>query len=215
MNRVIEEKLSKYKSRIIDYSTLKNILDNLGYSNINDKINNLKQKGVLKSLKKGLYIHISLLSDSIISKELISNNLLGNPSYISLDYALYYHGLIPETVHEVTAVTTKRSKVFKTDFGIFSYRQIKKELYALGINIESSGVGNFLIASKEKAVCDKVYFTKDVKVTSKQSMREFIEEDLRIDIDEFTDFNIEIISKYYEISKSKKIYILLNLIKEL
>ena len=30
-----------------------------------------------------------------------------------------------------------------------------------------------------------------------------------------TDFNIEIISKYYEISKSKKIYILLNLIKEL
>lgn len=215
MDRLIEEKLLKKKSRIIDYATLKSILKNLGYLNINDKINNLKQKGTIISLKKGLYIHTSLLSNNIISKEFISNNLLGNPSYISLDYALYFHGLIPETVHEVTAVTTKRSKIFKTDFGFFSYKHIKKELFSIGIKIESSKNGNFLIAGKEKALCDKVYFTKDVKLTSRHSMIEFIENDLRINIDELIDFNIEIPSRYYQVSKSKRIQILLNLIKEL
>jgi len=211
----IEERLSRYKTHIIDYATLKSILSNNGYVNINDKINKLKQKGIIKSVKKGLYIHTSLISNNIVSKELISNNLLGSPSYISLDYALSFHELIPETVHEITAVTTKRSKVFKTDFGIFSYKQIKKELYSIGVKIENSKTGNFLIASKEKAICDKVFFTKDIKLTSKQSMLEFLEDDLRIEMNELTDFNIEIISKYYEISKSKKIKILLNLIKEL
>jgi predicted transcriptional regulator of viral defense system len=215
MDLIIEEKLSKFKSRIINYATLKSILESLGYSDIKLKIYKLKKKGIIKSLKKGVYVHMPILSDNMVSKELISNNLLGNPSYISLDYALYYYGLIPETVHEVTAVTIKRSKVFKTDFGIFSYKQIKEELYVLGVNIESSKEGNFLIASKEKALCDKVYFIKDIKITSKQKMYEFLENDLRIDTDELIDFNFEIFSKYYEISKSKKIKLLLNFIKEL
>lgn len=215
MDLLIEKKLSKYKTHIIDYATLKSILVNIGYTNINDKINNLKQKGIIKSVKKELYIHTSLINKNIVSKELISNNLLGTPSYISLDYALYFYGLIPESVHEITAITTKRSKVFKTDFGVFSYKQIKNELFTVGIKIENSKNGNFMIASKEKAVCDKIYFTKNIKLTSKLSMNSFLENDLRIDTDELIDFNLEIISKYYQISKSKKISTLLNLIKEL
>lgn len=110
MDLLIEKKLSKYKTHIIDYATLKSILVNIGYTNINDKINNLKQKGIIKSVKKELYIHTSLINKNIVSKELISNNLLGTPSYISLDYALYFYGLIPESVREITAITTKRSK---------------------------------------------------------------------------------------------------------
>lgn len=215
MDLLIEEKLSKYKTHIIDYATLKSILINLAYTNINDKINNLKQKGIIKTVKQGLYIHTSLINKNIISKELVSNNLLSSPSYISLDYALYFYGLIPEIVHEITAVTISRSKTFKTDFGVFSYKQIKKELFAIGIKIESSKNGNYLIATKEKAVCDKIYFTKALKLTSLSSMVKFIENDLRMDIDELTDFNTQIISEYYQVSKSKKIRILLNLIKQL
>ncbi|MEA3450883.1 MAG: hypothetical protein U9Q83_03160 [Bacteroidota bacterium] len=214
MNLEIEKKLSEYKTHIIDYATLKNILVNMDYVNINDKIHNLKQKGIIKSIKKGLYIHTSAINKNIISKELISNKLLESPSCVSLDYALYFYGLIPETVHEITAVTSKRSKIFKTDFGIFSYKQIKKELFAVGIKIENSKNGNFMIAGKEKAICDKIYFTKGVKLTSKRAMLDFLENDLRIDLDELIDFNIKIISKYYEISKSKKIQILLKTIEK-
>jgi predicted transcriptional regulator of viral defense system len=187
----------------------------MDYENVNDKINNLKQKGIIKSLKKGFYIHTSLSNENIVSKEIISNNLLDSPSYISLDYALSFYGLIPEAVHDITAVTTKRSKVFKTDIGVFSYKHIKKELFAIGIKTESSKNGNYLVASKEKAICDKIYFTKGIDLTSKSLMIEFIENDLRIDTDELANFNIKILSEYYQISKSKKIKILINIIKEI
>ncbi len=215
MDLLIENKLLEYKTHIIDYQTLKTILVNMNYENINAKILNLQNKNIIQSIKKGFYIHSSQVTNNIISKELISNNLLNNPSYISLDYALYFHGLIPETVHEVTAVTTKRSKTFKTDIGVFSYKHIKKELFSIGLKIESSKYANFIIAGKEKAICDKVFLTKDINFSSQTSMMEFIEDDLRIDLEDLEGLNKDIISKYYEISKSKKIRILLNLIKKL
>ena len=212
MDLIIEKELSKYKTHIIDYATLKSILVNNGYTSIKDKIENLKQKGIIKILKKGLYIHSSPISNNIISKEIISNNLSG-PSYITLDYALYFHGLIPETVHEITAVTTKRSKIFNTDYGVYSYKQIKSELFPFGIKTEQAKNGNFIIAGKEKALCDKIYLTRDIKITSKKLMIEFLENDLRIEFEEFNDFNSEILEKYYIISKSKKIDILLKTLR--
>jgi len=215
MDLLIEKELLNIKTHIIDYATLKSILINLGYTNINDKINSLKRKGIIISLKKGLYIHTSSVNNNIVSKEIISNNLLDGPSYISLDYALYYYGLIPEAVHEVTAVTTKRSKKFNTDFGIFSYKQIKKELFNIGLKIETSAKGSFLIAGKAKAICDKVYFTKEISLTSKQTIIEFLADDIRMDIDDLTGINMEVIESYYAISKSKKIKLLMNFIKEL
>jgi len=215
MDLLIENKLSEYKTHIIDYATIKSILRNMNYENINNKIVNLKKKNILKSVKKGLYIHNSQVTKNIISKELLSNILLDNPSYISLDYALHFHGLIPESVHEITAITTKRSKVFKTEIGVFSYKQIKNELFGLGIRIEKREHVTFLIASKEKAICDKIYLTSELELNSKTSMIDFLENDLRIDIEDLEGLDSSIFLKYYKISKSKKINILLNLIKEL
>lgn len=214
MDLLIEKELLKYKTHLIDHATLSNILLTIGYTSIKDKIKLLKKKGLIKTLKKGLYIHTSPIVSNVISKEIIANNLLG-PSYISFDYALYYHNLIPESVHEITSATTKRTKSFTTDYGIFSYRSVKKELYGIGLLIQESNSGNFIIATKEKALCDKVYFTKDIKINSKKDMYEFLENDLRLDFEELEDFEMEIVEQYLNISKSKKINILLKVIKEL
>ncbi len=214
MNTLLEVELSKFKTHIIEYFSLKNILFKLGYASVKDKINSLKEEGVLISLKKGLYIHNSPINNTIVSKEIVSNILLG-PSYISLDYALYFHDLIPESVHEVTCITTKRNKSFDTKYGTFSYKHIKKELFAIGVIFEETKVGSFIIASKEKALCDKIYFTSNATINSKDMMLEFIEDDLRIDIEDLKDFDLKIVSEFYTISKSKKIKIFLNLIKEL
>ena len=46
-------------------------------------------------------------------------------------------------------------------------------------------------------------------------MREFLEVDLRVDIEELEDCDRDIFKKYYEISKSKKIRFLLQVIEEL
>jgi len=214
VSAAIEKALGQSKSHIIDHATLSNILTNYGYISIKDKIESLKKKSILKSLKKGLYIHTSQYSKNIVSKEIVANSLL-SPSYVSFDYALYYHGLIPESVVDVASATTKRSKSFSTDYGVFSFRQIKKELFHIGLKIESGQNGNYMIATKEKALCDKVYFTRDIKIGSKRDMIEFLMYDLRVDFDELDDFDIEIVKKYQQVSKSKKIKFLEKVIESI
>lgn len=214
MERKLEGKLKQYISRVIEHTTLTSILSNLGYKRVNDKIVQLKRKGVLTPIKSGLYIYNPIYDETLISKEIIANILLG-PSYISLDYALWYYGIIPESVYEVQSVTIKRSKIYKTALGVFSYKHIKKELYSIGLELHSQKSGNFIMASKEKALCDKVYFTKDIDLRSKVSMREFLEDDLRLDMDEFIACDISIFERYFKISKSKKIEILKKVIEGL
>jgi len=214
MNIVIEKNLQQYSTHIIDHATLATILINSGYNGINDKINKLKKEGLIQTLKRGLYIHKSPFINVNISKEIIANTLL-SPSYISFDYALYFYGLIPESVYDVTSATTKRSKNFTTTTGIYSFKQVKKELYPIGLKIESTKNGNFIIASKEKALCDKVYYTRDVQITSKKTMLEFLEDDLRIDMEELEDCDKEIYKKYHEVSKSKKIKFLLQVVEDM
>lgn len=212
MNISIEKNLQQYKTHIIDHATLSTVLINNGYTGINDKINKLKKDGLLESLKRGLYLHKTPFSNTCISKEIIANTLL-SPSYISFDYALYFHGLIPENVYDITSATTKRSKIFKTKTGIYSFRSVKKELYSIGLKIESTKNGNFIIATKEKALCDKIYYTKDIQITSKKAMLEFLEYDLRIDMNELENCNMQILKRYYEISKSKKINFLIQVMR--
>ncbi len=214
MDIAIEKSLQQYKTHIIDHATLSSILFNNGYTGINDKINKLKRKGYIETLKRGLYLHISPFVQSSVSREIIANTML-SPSYISFDYALYYHGLIPESVFDVTSATTKRSKSFKSHNGMYSFKQVKKELFQIGLTIESTKNGSFMIASKEKALCDKVYYTKDIQITSKKSMIGFLIDDLRLDIDELEDCDMSIVTKYLEISKSKKIKFLIQALEEI
>lgn len=214
MNISIEKNLQQFKTHIIDHATLSTVLNNNGYTGINDKINKLKKDGLLETLKRGLYLHKSPFSNIYISKEIIANTLL-SPSYISFDYALYFYGLIPESVYDITSATTKRSKTFKTKTGIYSFRSVNKELYPIGLKIESTNNGNFIIATKEKALCDKIYYTKDINISSKKAMLEFLEYDLRIDIDELEYCNMQILKKYYEVSKSKKIKFLIQVLENI
>lgn len=214
MDIAVEKSLQQCATHIIDHATLSSILVNNGYTGINDKINKLKRKGNIETLKRGLYLHRSPFVQNPVSKEIIANTML-SPSYISFDYALYYYGLIPESVFDVTSATTKRSKSFKTDIGTFSFKEIKKELFPIGLSIESTKNGNFIIATKEKALCDKVYYTKDIQVTSKKSMISFLVDDLRIDVDELEDYDKDIFIKYFEISKSKKIKFLIEALEDI
>ncbi len=212
LDEIIEKSLQK--TPLVDYATIKSLLHESGYKYINDKIKYMKQKGLLTSLKKGLYLYNSPYIKTLVSKEIMANNLLG-PSYISYDYALYYHGLIPERVEEVTSATTKRSKTFSTTLGVFSFRHIDKGLYALGLEIVSSKQGNFMMASCEKALCDKVFAIKGVKIGSKKAMMIFLEEDLRIDMDELVKFDLEVVKRYFEISKSRRVGFLYKVLEDM
>ncbi|MFH0947679.1 MAG: hypothetical protein V1833_01595 [Elusimicrobiota bacterium] len=86
-----------------------------------------KKRGFILQLKRGFYV----FPDSLPPDVYVANKLY-SPSYISLEFALSYHGVIPETVYEITSVTTKATRRFETLGKVFSYRKIKKNcLYGL------------------------------------------------------------------------------------
>lgn len=211
--RKIEQELNSLSSRVIEHSVLVNILKKFNYQNCNDKIARLKKQGVLTLLKKGVYLYEPTMQSQVF-KEQISNILYG-PSYVSLEYALSYYGLIPERVYVITALTTNRSKSFKNPYGLFQYLQIPSRLFSIGLEIKSVGKISYLMASKEKALCDKIYMLKDMDLRSKKRMRECLEEDLRVDFEELSGARLEIFEQYLQVSKSKKIETLKTIVEDM
>ena len=114
-----------------DYQMLMDVLRE--YDRPRDKIRALLKKKSIIRVKKGLYVFGETLSRHPFSREVLANLIYG-PSYISLDYALHYHGLIPERVETITSCTPGRGRQFSTPIGRFSYRQVPAVAYALGID---------------------------------------------------------------------------------
>ncbi|OAQ38215.1 hypothetical protein A5893_15575 [Pedobacter psychrophilus] len=151
------------------------------YERPNDKISELIHQNKLQSIKKGLYIVGPAIIAAIPEKFTIANHLLG-PSYISLDSALSYYGLIPEKVYTTSSVTIKSSKEFDTSIGFFSYSQLPVPYYSFGIKSLLIGESQqILIASKEKALCDKIIKTKGIVLRSEKQAYEFLIKNLRMD----------------------------------
>jgi predicted transcriptional regulator of viral defense system len=79
------------------------------------------------------------------------------PAYVSLESALSWHGLIPETVHAIVLVGTKKTRTSSTDAATFVWRTVKP-LRWFGYRVVEYGRGRrYLIAEAEKAVLDYLY----------------------------------------------------------
>ena len=153
------------------------------YKRPNDKINELISKGELTSLKNGLYIPGPRLKITGPEPFLIANHLRG-PSYVSMESALSHWGLIPERVYETSSVTIKTAKTYKTPVGRFSYFHAPLPYYSFGIkSVVLTARQVVLIASPEKAICDKIIMTSGVLLRSAKQTKEFLIDDLRIDED--------------------------------
>ena len=84
-----------------------------GYlSSPREKIRAVEKDGQLIRLKRGLYVVDERVSGKPVNVRLCANHIYG-PSYVSLQWALRWYGLIPERVYTMTSVTTKRSRTFE------------------------------------------------------------------------------------------------------
>jgi len=110
------------------------------------------KQGFIVQIKRGLYA----FPDSL-PPELYLANKLYDPSYISREFALSYHGIIPEMVYEITSVTIRATQKFKVSGKIYSYRKIKKSAFT-GYLIEKQKGFTFRIADAEKAFVDTLYY---------------------------------------------------------
>jgi predicted transcriptional regulator of viral defense system len=110
----------------------------------------------LVKLKRGIYV----LSEKYQKREIDEFHLaalLKRPSYVSLEKALEYHGLIPEGVPVFTSVTPKRQARFASHIGVFSYRHIKPGLFWGYFPVGHKDRAGF-VASPEKAILDLFHF---------------------------------------------------------
>ena len=183
--------LKKLKAVPFTHAVLLALLED--YRNPEDKIKQMVKKGEIIRLRRGLYAVDEIYSNAKPSVELVANLLYG-PSYISMDYALSYYGLIPERVYEVTSMTTKRVRSFATPLGRYTYIKTSACLYGIGLETQQSSDGTYyMMASKEKALCDKLLFTKKLALRSQKAMRVYLKEDLRIELSDLCNFNLEIV----------------------
>lgn len=174
------------------------------YKRPNDKISELIKNGDLISLKKGLYIP-GVKTDFAGPELFVIANHLWGPSYVSLESALSYWGLIPERVYEVSSITIKVSKKYKTPKGRFNYRFMPSPYYSFGIrSVELSPGQVAVMATPEKALCDKIITTAGLVLRSPAQTRNFLLDDLRIDPEWLRKFNIEELCSWIEDAPKKE-----------
>lgn len=161
-------------------------------------------QGLVEKIRRGYYV----FKDTRFGKPelfLASNRMYDN-SYVSLESALSFYGLIPEGVFTITAVSTKNTAYFDTPLATFSYRHIKPELF-FGYNLLPDGTK---IASIEKLLLDYLYFHPEM--TDKNDF-----DGWRFNSDDFlAQANVSVLQKYakkYPHTVQERLEKLLALIK--
>jgi predicted transcriptional regulator of viral defense system len=174
--------LERLSNQPLSHQLLVSILKD--YDRPNDKIYQLANQGLILSVKKGLYVAgPKLNSNQRTEPFLMANHILG-PSYVSVETALSYHGLIPERVYEIASMTTQASRKFDTPLGTFTYTRLPLPYYAFGIRSEKVGNDQYaMVASPEKALFDKIITTSGVLFRAKKAAKEFLIENMRMDED--------------------------------
>ncbi|MDP2388124.1 MAG: hypothetical protein Q8M29_17250 [Bacteroidota bacterium] len=173
------------------------------YQRPNDKISELVKNGELLSVRRGLYIPGPETDLPAPDSFLIANHLRG-PSYVSQEAALSYWGFIPERVYEITSATMKTAKKYNNSVGRFSYQHLPSPYYSFGIeSVRLSPKQTALIASKEKAVCDKIILTSGITLRSIRQTMDLLVEDLRIDEENLRSLDTTIIRSWIEDAPKK------------
>lgn len=152
------------------YIDIQNNLRRLGVFTLNDirmldpdfrepTLNDWLNNGWIKRIRRFWY------ADSSFNPEgydyfFIANRIY-SPSYISLESALSHYGFIPETTLQITSVSTRKTTLFDTQFGVFSYQSIKNNLY-FGYEVIENNDRPFTLATPEKAILDYLYLHSEI-----------------------------------------------------
>jgi predicted transcriptional regulator of viral defense system len=111
------------------------------------KIARLEEKRIIQKLQKGKYRFLfQPTSDFCVA------NFLYQPSYISLESALSFYGIITGFPYQITSITTNKTHVINIGQQEFRYSHISNSLY-WGYEKQE----DFLLAQREKALLDYIY----------------------------------------------------------
>ena len=128
-----------------DFSKLFNI-DNR--QTLYKKIARLEKAQIIQKLIKGKYRFLFQPADDFTLA-----NFIYQASYISLESALSFYGIITGFPYRITSISIKPTKLIEVGQKEYIYSQIEKSLFWGYTKLD-----NFLIAEKEKALLDYIYF---------------------------------------------------------
>jgi predicted transcriptional regulator of viral defense system len=114
--------------------------------------------GRVLRLRRSFYALASPYRTAAVSPFSVANRLKP-ASYVSLQSALAYYGLIPENVPVVTCVTTGRPETLQNSLGTFSYRHVNGRLFFGYRAVDLGGGSSVFLAAPEKAILDLVHLT--------------------------------------------------------
>lgn len=175
------------------------------YANYADPYGKIKRDvdaNSLFPLVKGLYE-----TNSSTPGYYLSSSIYG-PSYLSFEFALSYHNLIPEKVVIYTSATYSKNKKkeYINKFGLYRYRDVPKKAFPYGIKVDIINDYSVLMATPEKAICDMLYICETQKNVNNLKLLMF--EDLRINIDGFSKVNKEVLKNICTLYKSQNLKLL-------
>jgi predicted transcriptional regulator of viral defense system len=119
-------------------------------SNATTILRRLGAEGMIVHLSRGRWL-VDKKVDRFALPELIS---APQPAYISLQSALFHHGLIEQIPSILYAVTPARPRQFRTPMGTISFHRMPPELFT---GFELSSRSDAKIAIPEKALFDLLY----------------------------------------------------------
>ncbi len=160
------DELRKYlrKSPIFTFEDVLMLFPDEGYANIKLLLHNWTKTGKLIRIKRSLYY----LTEIDIFDNYFLTPFIYSPSYISLESALNYYGIIPDIPQKIVSITTNNTQEFNTKKGVYLYRKISKRLFYGFKKVQDDSLF-YLIAEKEKSVLDYLYYksrgiySKDLK----------------------------------------------------
>lgn len=182
-----------------------------GEQRLNFNLKYWLKKGKIISLKKGLYVLKSRWEKEENKQDYLEYlaNKIYEPSYVSGEYVMNKYSLLTEAVYGITNITTKPTKSFINELGVFSYYSVTPRLW-VSWEIKKFYSAPVLIAKKSKAIFDFLYlrFLKETPINKK------IIKQLRINWENVSLKEFEEILKYARLSRSKRIKSVLDLIKK-
>lgn len=145
----LTKKLLESGITLISSQTLKNLLDIKSERTYYRIINEFVKNNILINIERNKYY---LTGKNVDTFEIA--NFFYQPSYISLETALNYWGVLSQFPFEITSITSKKSVKKNFDDKMFNYSHIAPKYFGMFVK-----KNNFLIALPEKALFDQLYLT--------------------------------------------------------
>ena len=179
------------------------------YANPAAKIRQMAEAGELTPIIKGLYE-----TNASTPGHYLAGAIYG-PSYLSFEYALAQHGLIPEAVYSFTSATCSkgRKKRYDTAFGTYLYRDVPAAAFPYGTTLHVENGYSFVMASPEKAVCDMLYALSPC--ANRTELKRLLFDDLRMDTRAFDNLNSVDILELAALYDTRNHRLLVSLMKEM